>query len=372
MQDSDFKNRLFHWRDYMLANDNLVFDSKDLINQLTAFVPELAQRSLKIQNDILSFNIDWNSVANNTIYYFNSVGGNASPDIRKTGSNSGVLITLNSDNLVAQLVFPDNPNSKAMAFRSGMSGLSRVDWVYVPTSAGLTDYLGDNANQLAVVTDIINGDAITRGTAKENTLYWYADTDGQGLYIRFKSLSSDNTFKILFNDDSVDWYFNDAKHSIPISSGGVSGDTLANILKEYAKTDDVDTAISNALTGYVLTTDVNNLIVNALRDYVKTRDLPKTDNLATKDELRDYEKTSDYTTDIGQRFANVNTQLQATVKRDTNTGNANQDTNFTGKLQQAGSDVITQSKWVESDSDIDAQSSSKSDTEGFYYTGVSD
>lgn len=44
------------------------------------------------------------------------------------------------------------------------------------------------------------------------------------------------------------------------------------------------------------------------------------------------------------------------------------DANFTGKLQQAGSDVITQSKWVESDSDTHAQSSSKSDTEGFYYT----
>ena len=44
------------------------------------------------------------------------------------------------------------------------------------------------------------------------------------------------------------------------------------------------------------------------------------------------------------------------------------DTNFTGKLQQAGSDVITQANWVESDSDTHAQSSSKSDAEGFYYT----
>ncbi|WP_225423929.1 phage baseplate upper protein [Lentilactobacillus buchneri] len=43
-------------------------------------------------------------------------------------------------------------------------------------------------------------------------------------------------------------------------------------------------------------------------------------------------------------------------------------TNFTGKLQQAGSDVITQSNWVKSDNDADAQSASKSDLEGFYYT----
>ena len=43
-------------------------------------------------------------------------------------------------------------------------------------------------------------------------------------------------------------------------------------------------------------------------------------------------------------------------------------TNFTGKLQQAGSDVVTQANWVESDSDTNALSSSKSDTEGFYYT----
>ncbi|EEI18774.1 hypothetical protein G8J22_01347 [Lentilactobacillus hilgardii] len=49
-----------------------------------------------------------------------------------------------------------------------------------------------------------------------------------------------------------------------------------------------------------------------------------------------------------------------------------QDTNFTAKLQQAGSDVITQANWVESDSDTHAQSSSKSDTEGFYYTEVND
>ena len=44
--------------------------------------------------------------------------------------------------------------------------------------------------------------------------------------------------------------------------------------------------------------------------------------------------------------------------------------NFTAKLQQAGSDAITQANWVESDSDTHAQSSSKSDVEGFYYTEV--
>ena len=46
--------------------------------------------------------------------------------------------------------------------------------------------------------------------------------------------------------------------------------------------------------------------------------------------------------------------------------------NFTGKLQQAGSDVVTQKNWIESDSDTNAQSSSKSDTEGFYYTKEAD
>ena len=48
-----------------------------------------------------------------------------------------------------------------------------------------------------------------------------------------------------------------------------------------------------------------------------------------------------------------------------------QDANFTGKLQRSGSDVVTQTNWVESDSDTHAQSSSKSDTSGFYYTEVS-
>ncbi|MDH5107749.1 hypothetical protein [Lentilactobacillus kefiri] len=61
------------------------------------------------------------------------------------------------------------------------------------------------------------------------------------------------------------------------------------------------------------------------------------------------------------------------VKNAVNTATANmvdssKPTNFTRKLQQAGSDVITQANWVESDSDTHAQSSSKSNTEGFYYT----
>lgn len=65
------------------------------------------------------------------------------------------------------------------------------------------------------------------------------------------------------------------------------------------------------------------------------------------------------------------------VKNAVNTATANivdssKPTNFTRKLQQAGSDVITQAKWVESDSDTHAQSSSKSDMEGFYYTGEVD
>ena len=55
----------------------------------------------------------------------------------------------------------------------------------------------------------------------------------------------------------------------------------------------------------------------------------------------------------------------------TDIARTSQQANFTGKLQQAGSDVITQTKWVESDSDINAQSSSTSDPEGFYYTEVS-
>ena len=49
-----------------------------------------------------------------------------------------------------------------------------------------------------------------------------------------------------------------------------------------------------------------------------------------------------------------------------------QDANFTGKLQRSGSDVVTQANWVESDSETHAQSSSTSDTKGFYYTEVSD
>ena len=48
------------------------------------------------------------------------------------------------------------------------------------------------------------------------------------------------------------------------------------------------------------------------------------------------------------------------------------DANFTAKLQKSGSDVVTQANWVESDSDTNALSSSKSDTEGFYYTKEAD
>ena len=49
-----------------------------------------------------------------------------------------------------------------------------------------------------------------------------------------------------------------------------------------------------------------------------------------------------------------------------------QDTNFTGKLQQAGSDVVTQGKFVQSDSETDAQSASSNDSSGFYYTEEAD
>ncbi|MCT3398113.1 hypothetical protein [Lentilactobacillus hilgardii] len=49
-----------------------------------------------------------------------------------------------------------------------------------------------------------------------------------------------------------------------------------------------------------------------------------------------------------------------------------QDTNFTDKLQQAGSDVITQGKFVQSDSETDAQSASSNDSSGFYYTEEAD
>ncbi|MDM7492238.1 hypothetical protein [Lentilactobacillus kefiri] len=56
----------------------------------------------------------------------------------------------------------------------------------------------------------------------------------------------------------------------------------------------------------------------------------------------------------------------------TNMVDSSKPTNFTGKLQKNSSDVVTQADWVKSDSDTHAQSSSKSDLEGFYYTEVSD
>lgn len=90
------------WDKEVLLDSSLVYNTKDLTNQLNTIIPVFGEYGLKYNTDALDSSSDWSLLNDNSIYVFKDLGKNA-PAL---GNNKkGILIVVGEKSNEAQFVF---------------------------------------------------------------------------------------------------------------------------------------------------------------------------------------------------------------------------------------------------------------------------
>lgn len=179
-------NTITDWAQKILADSDLVHDSKDLINALNQFIPVLGEYALKFNTTELTATSDWKALNDNSVYVFSAKGVNA-PDL---GTNTkGIILVVGEKGDETQLVL-----TPAAVFYKVLGG----SWQKLVTSSDLATM----QSTFVKVTDTLNWQKqaiFNKGDYKLVTC-----PKGTDIYEFLKSASVPVGFSIV-RDDTTSW-----------------------------------------------------------------------------------------------------------------------------------------------------------------------
>lgn len=173
-RDNAFAEVKNKWNSVPLQDHDMVFTSKDVINDLTAVMPYMFTDSLTVKEALLS-NIDWNTLEANTVYPFSKLDGVNIPPFTNLvlTKATGYVFTLSTptETTYLQICFASDNDNSNVAIRSSLTGsLSGSKWFCLPTIQDLaavkqyvdtsfTKTVQDVVNQVVgKLNDLINAD----------------------------------------------------------------------------------------------------------------------------------------------------------------------------------------------------------------------
>ena len=136
----DIKKSVSDWGNKNLSDNSKLDDTKDYVNFAINTVSALANQTSSFSPTTLSSTDSWNTLDDNSVYYFNALGGTGAPLLSDLGVSTGYVLNVKNDNvsLLMQLVIGSNGY---VGLRFSTSSFSVEPWNYL----GTTSQLNQNA-----------------------------------------------------------------------------------------------------------------------------------------------------------------------------------------------------------------------------------
>jgi len=97
---TNLESQMQNYNSENLDDNSKVYDTKDLLNQLTNLVPNLYKGTLTVSSQRVNLNTDWNTLKVNQIYRVEDISGVNSPDKNKLdGNTAGTLFVYGDETL---------------------------------------------------------------------------------------------------------------------------------------------------------------------------------------------------------------------------------------------------------------------------------